>query len=159
MTKRKSKNWLDKLPSFVLRWGINLWPPYLGSGIKVVSWGKDFRDIKVILKSRWYNKNYVGTHFGGSMFSMTDPFFMLILLKNLGPNYIVWDKAASIKFKKPAKGLLSSTFNFTDAELDAVRKEADDNEKHVFDKAVDIVDEEGQVVASVIKTLYVKRKS
>lgn len=77
---------------------INFWPPFIGTGIRVKSISKDFTDITVELKLRFWNKNYVGTQFGGSIYAMTDPFYMLILMENLGREYIVWDKAANIRF-------------------------------------------------------------
>ncbi len=81
----------------------NIWPPYFGAGIRIEHVNEDFRYVRVALKRSWYNSNYVGTQFGGSMYSMTDPFFMLILINNLGKDYIVWDKAARIEFIKPGK--------------------------------------------------------
>ena len=152
------KKWLAK-SSNTLRIGINLWPPFLGAGIKILSISSDFREVKVVLKLRWYNTNYVGTHFGGSMFAMTDPFYMLILIQNLGKDYIVWDKAAQIQFKKPGRGKLSATFTFSLEEIDAVKHQADNNEKYIFDRSVDIFNEQGEVVATVTRTLYVKRKN
>lgn len=158
MLKKRSKNWLDSLPLGLLKWGINWWPPFLGAGIKVKTIQPDFRYIEVVLKEKWYNRNYVGTHFGGSMFNMTDPFFMLMLLKNLGPQYIVWDKAASIEFKKPGRGLLRAIFSFSEEKLTAIREKADDLGKYVFQCEVNILDSENDIVAAVVKTLYVKRK-
>src|SRR4029079_6293339 len=105
---------------------------------------------------RWYNTNYVGTHFGGSMYAMTDAFYMLILINNLGRNYIVWDKAASIEFKKPAKGKLKAIFTFTEDELQAIRDKVDQDSKMIFDKSVDLIDQNGDVVAPAVKTLYVR---
>jgi acyl-coenzyme A thioesterase PaaI-like protein len=141
-----------------LRHIINIWPPLLGAGIKIEMISDDFRRIKVALKLKWSNKNYVGTHYGGSIYSMTDPFYMLMLIKNLGDNYIVWDKAAYIDFKKPGRNTLHASFVFSAEELEDIRKKADENEKYVFDKHVDVFDEQGDVVASIVKTLYVRRK-
>jgi len=138
---------------------VNLWPPLLGAGIKIEKISEDFRFISVSLKLKWFNKNYVGTHYGGSIYSMTDPFYMLMLIKNLGDNYIVWDKAAYIDFKKPGRGKLHAKFIFTAEELADIQKKADANEKYIFDKPVDIYDEQNEIVASVVKTLYVKRKN
>ena len=82
---------------------VNIWPPMAGAGIRV-RWGADLKSVDVELKLRFWNRNYVGTHYGGSLYSMTDPFYMLMLMNNLGPGYIVWDKAAAIRFRKPGKG-------------------------------------------------------
>ena len=86
-----------------MRWLFNFWPPFRGMGVKVREIAPDFRHAVVELRMRLLNRNYVGTHFGGSMFAMTDPFFMLMLMNNLGPGYVVWDKAAPLRFRKPAR--------------------------------------------------------
>jgi acyl-coenzyme A thioesterase PaaI-like protein len=136
----------------------NLWSPFRGAGIKMVYVSPDYREIKVQMKLRWYNSNYVGTHFGGSLYAMTDPFYMMILINNLGKGYVVWDKAAKIEFKKPGRGTVQARFVFTDDEIRNVKAKADELGKYVFDKPVDVVDEAGEVVASVMKTLYVRRR-
>jgi acyl-coenzyme A thioesterase PaaI-like protein len=110
------------------------------------------------MKLRKWNRNYVGTHYGGSIFSMTDPFFALIVIKNLGPDYIVWDKASDIKFKKPGKGKISAHFNIAKERLQQIRDEADRNPKAEPVFVIEVKDEAGDVVAEVTKTLYVRRK-
>lgn len=137
---------------------INLWPPFLGAGIKVSKISKDFSAVDVEMKLRKWNRNYVGTHYGGSIFSMTDPFFALIVIKNLGSDYIVWDKASEIKFKKPGKGKISAHFNIAKERLQQIREEADRNPKSEPVFVVEVKDEAGDVVAEVTKTLYVRRK-
>jgi hypothetical protein len=89
---------------------IRFYPPFLGAGIRLKSISEDMRTIEVEMPLRFWNRNYVGTQFGGSLYTMCDPFFMLILINNLGPDYIVWDKAATIRFKKPGKGLVQAVF-------------------------------------------------
>ena len=89
---------------------INLYPPYLGAGIHIARISNDYRDLLVTMKLRFYNRNYVGTHFGGSLYAMIDPFYMLMLMQMLGPEYIVWDKSATIEFKKPGRGTVSAHF-------------------------------------------------
>lgn len=159
MTKKRALHLADRLPLWALKIGINFWLPFLGAGIKVVKIAPDFRHVKVKMKLRWFNKNYVGTQYGGSMYSMVDPFFMLMLIKNLGRDYIVWDKAGSIVYKKPARTTVFATFDFTEDELNHIREQAKENEKIIFDKVVDIVNADNEVVASVTKTLYVKFKN
>lgn len=149
---------LNSLSSIWLRRAINFWPPFVGAGIKIEEMSENYRHIKVSLKLRWYNRNYVGTHFGGSMFAMTDPFYMLILLKNLGNDYIVWDKAAQIDFKKVGRGKLTAIFFMTEAEILAIKVEADQREKYIFDRTINILNDDNEIVASVIKTLYVRKK-
>ena len=96
---------------------IRFYPPYLGAGVRVTHVADDFRTVKVEMPLRFYNKNYVGTHFGGSLYAMCDPFFMLMLINILGPGYIVWDKAAAIRFKKPGKGLVKATFTISEEKI------------------------------------------
>jgi len=137
---------------------MNLWPPFLGAGIKVKNIDPDFTTIDVELKLRFYNKNYVSTHFGGSLFSMTDPFYMLILMKQLGKDYVVWDKSAKIDFKKPGKGKLTAHFNITQKQVKDIKEQADKQKKVEPKFTVQVLDEEGDVVAEIEKTLYVRRK-
>lgn len=137
---------------------MNIWPPFAGAGIKVKDIAPDYTSVDVELNMRPYNKNYVGTHFGGSMFAMTDPFFMLMLMNQIGKDYIVWDKSANIEFRKPGKGKLSAHFNLTAKQVRDIKKAADTNKKVEPKFTVDITDETGDVVATVEKTLYVRRK-
>jgi len=136
----------------------NLWGPFRGAGIKIVKVSDDYRLMEVEMKLKWSNKNYVGTHFGGSMYAMTDPFYMMMLINNLGPKYIVWDKGAKIEFKKPGKGTIRVRFEFSEQEINDIKAKADELGKYIFDKPVDILNEANEVVATVIKTLYVRRK-
>ncbi len=137
---------------------INTWRPFRGAGIKITRATKDFKEIQVEMRLKWFNKNYVGTHFGGSLYSMTDPFYMIMLINNLGSNYIVWDKAARIEFKKPGKGRVSVSFKFSDEEIAEIKKQADSLPKYIFDKEAVVVNDSGEVIAQVTKTLYVKKK-
>lgn len=148
----------DKVGPNTFRHFLNLWPPFLGAGVKVTKIGKDFNDITVTMKLRSWNKNYVGTHYGGSIFSMTDPFFAMIVIKNLGKDYIVWDKESAIKFKKPGKGTITAHFNLTAQQLKELKETADNNDKAEPTYIVQVKDEKGDVVAEVSKTLYVRRK-
>ena len=137
---------------------MNLWPPYMGSGVRVTHISDDMRAVDVEMKLRFWNRNYVGVHFGGSLYAMTDPFFMLMLLENLGRDYIVWDKAASIRFKKPGRGRVSAQFRIAESEVDAIRQAADTHSKTEPEFTVNVIDSEGDVVAEIHKTIYVRRK-
>src|SRR5262245_164335 len=99
--------------------------PFLGAGIRVHHISDDLRTIEVHMPLRFWNRNYVGTHFGGSLYAMCDPFFMLILANHLGPDYIVWDKAAAIRFKKPGKGTVKAIFSITSERIAEIRAQAD----------------------------------
>lgn len=148
----------DKMKANTFRKFMNLWPPFLGAGVKITKIADDYSSADVQMKLRSWNRNYVGTHFGGSIFSMTDPFFALILIKGLGKEYIVWDKASEIKFKKPGKGVISAHFNIAKEKLKEIRDLADSQDKVEPKFIVEVRDEAGDVVAEVSKTLYVRRK-
>lgn len=137
---------------------INFWPPFIGAGIRVKHMSKDLRSIEVEMSLRFWNKNYMGTHFGGSLFSMTDPFYVLMLSKNLGRNYEIWDKAASIRFKKPAKGKIKANFSLTIENIHHIKMEADKNGKCEPHFKVELIDQNGTIVAEIEKTLSVKHK-
>lgn len=144
--------------SHALRRGINLWPPFLGMGIRVKRIAPDMKSIDVEMKLRWWNANYVGTQFGGSLFAMTDAFYMLMLMANLGRDYIVWDKRASIRYRKPGKSTVRAEFRLTDAQLDDIREKLKTLEKYEPMFRVDVKDEQGTVIAEVEKLLYVRKK-
>jgi acyl-coenzyme A thioesterase PaaI-like protein len=141
-----------------LRHGLNLWPPFLFAGIHVAAIGDDFRSARVELRMRPWNRNYVGTHFGGSLFAMTDPFWMLMVLHALGDGYIVWDKAATIDFEKPGRGLVHAEFVLDDATLAELRAAAAGGDKVLRWFDAPVRDASGDVVAMVRKQLYVRRK-
>src|ERR1700761_9246153 len=104
-----------------MRWSMNVWFPFMGAGIRVTRLDEDWKAVDVEMKLRFWNANYVGTHYGGSLYSMADPFYMLMLLEALGSDYIVWDKAASIRFRKPGKGTVRAEFRLTQAMLNDVK--------------------------------------
>lgn len=142
-----------------IRRGMNLWSPFRGAGIRVESISKDFNKIRVVMDLRWFNVNYVGTHFGGSLYAMTDPFYMLMVMQNLGRDYLVWDKAAVIDFIRPGKGRVAAEFEIGPALVEEIREKTAGGQPHVFSLPVEVVDSEGQVVARVLKTLYVRKKT
>lgn len=141
-----------------LRRILNLWPPYLFAGVRVRAIGEDWRSAEVELRAHWWNRNYVGTHFGGSLFSMTDPFWMLLALRALGRDYIVWDKAGEIVFRKPGRGTVHARFALDDAVLDEIRAATAGGEKYLRWFDTDVVDADGEVVARTRKQLYIRRK-
>jgi len=137
---------------------LNLWPPFLFSGIHVTAIAGDFRHARVELRMRPWNRNYVGTHFGGSLFAMTDPFWMLLAMRSLGRDYIVWDKAGAIDFIKPGRGVVHANFDLDDATLDELRARTRDGAKTLHWFETDVIDAAGDVVARMRKQLYVRRK-
>ncbi|BFM12422.1 hotdog fold domain-containing protein [Simiduia litorea] len=142
----------------VLRRLLNWYGPYLGAGVKVTYMAKDWRECHVELKLRWYNKNYMGSHFGGSLYSMVDPQYMLMLIKLLGPDYIVWDKAAHIEYIKPGRSRVHAKMSVSDEALADIRHHTEQGDKYLPEFSIDVIDEEGVLVAKVLKTLYVRRK-
>ncbi len=137
---------------------INFYPPLLGAGIRVIYTSSDYLTIRVQMKLTWLNRNIVGTHFGGSLYAMCDPWFMLILMRNLGGDYIVWDKGASIQFLKPGRGTVNATFQITPTQIEELCKQAENGDKVEPVFGVDVVDEQGQVIAHVDKLLYIRKK-
>ena len=135
----------------------NLYPPFVGAGVRVTHISPDWRELRVRLPLRWYNRNYVGTQFGGSLYTMTDPFLMIMVMKNLGPDYVVWDRAAEIEFVAPGRGAVTAEFALTDAQLDDIRANTGAG-RHLPWFSVDVKAADGSVVARVRKQLYVRRK-
>jgi hypothetical protein len=147
-----------KYAGILMRHGINFWGPFLGAGIKVVDADKDFTKITVELRETWFNRNIVGVHFGGSLYAMCDPFFMGILIHHLGRDFVIWDKGATIKFKRPGKGTVSAIFEISKEEIERIRLEAMNQEKTEPVFTASIRDQEGKIVAEVEKTVHVKSK-
>ena len=141
-----------------LRRGMNCWPPFLGAGIRVKRIAADFSEVDVEMRLAWYNRNYVRTHFGGSLYAMTDPFHMIMTMHLLGPGYIVWDKAGSVDYVAPGRGTVRALFRIGAAQIDDIRQRAAGGERVFPEFAVDVVDDAGGLVARVRKTLYVRLK-
>ncbi len=137
---------------------LNWYGPYLGAGVKIEYIADDWREVRVAMHMKWFNRNAVGTHFGGSLYAMVDPHYMLMLMRLLGNGYIVWDKSAYIDFIKPGKGTVRATMKITEQMLQDVYKNTEDGDKYLPEFALDIVDGTGVIVAHVKKTLYVRKK-
>jgi acyl-coenzyme A thioesterase PaaI-like protein len=144
--------------SRALRRWINFWPPFLGMGIRVIRIAPDMKAVDVEMKLRFWNANYVGTQFGGSLFAMTDPFYMLMLMANLGRDYIVWDKAATIRYRKPGRGTVRAEFRLSDSQIDDIREKLKTLPKYEPVFSVEVKDEAGVVVAQIEKVLHVRKK-
>lgn len=136
----------------------NLWPPFLFCGIKIIKRTQDDRHIVVKLKLRFWNSNYLGTQYGGAMFSMVDPFYMVMLINNLGSKYTVWDKSANIQYLRPGRTDLITEFRLTEEDLASIRKTVDEHGKMNWVRTVEIKDKEGLIVAEVEKVISIKRK-
>ncbi|CAN2182612.1 Protein of unknown function DUF4442 [Candidatus Nanopelagicaceae bacterium] len=138
---------------------LNFWPPFFFSGISVLEISKDFRHTKVRLKKKALTSNYVGTLFGGSLFAMTDPFYMVMILKNLGKDYIVWDKRSEIEYVSPGKSTVYAEFHLWDKDLDDIREQVASEGKYLKWFEVDIKSADGTVVAIVKKQIYIRKKN
>ena len=142
------------------KWALNYaWPAWWFTGIKVSHISDDYRSINVKMKLRFYNANYVGTQFGGNLFAMTDPFYMLMLLHNLGPDYIVWDKAGSIEFVSPGRGTVNTTFSLSQDTINAIKDETKTKQSITQSFIINVTDDRQKLVARVKKNVYVRRKS
>lgn len=137
---------------------VNLWPPLLGAGIRVTRWDADWRAVDVEMHLRSWNANFVGTHYGGSLYSMADPFYMLMLIENLGPEYVVWDKSATIRFRKPGRGTVHARFRLSTEQLDSIREALRSQEKIEPAFTVEITDDAGTIIAEVQKLLHVRKR-
>jgi acyl-coenzyme A thioesterase PaaI-like protein len=146
------------LSATTFRRGINLWPPFLFAGIRVLAVSPDFRSAKVRLRLRWFNRNWVGTHFGGSIFAMTDPFWMLLVMQNLGPDYVVWDAAAEIEFVSPGRGDVFAEFVLTEDRLTEIRELTAEGKKALVWFDTEVLAADGSVVAKLRKQVYVREK-
>lgn len=141
------------------RWGFNLFPAYRATGARIVYIDRDFREVRVKLPLSWRTRNYVGTIFGGSMYGAVDPVYMIMLIKRLGPGYVVWDKSASIRFRRPGRDTLHATFLLEDTELEAIRSALETDESVERAYTVELVDGEGTVHAVVEKVIYIRRRA
>jgi acyl-coenzyme A thioesterase PaaI-like protein len=137
---------------------MRFYPPYLGAGVRITAVDEGMRWIEVAMELTAWNRNYVGTHFGGSLYAMCDPFYMFLVLENLGPDFVVWDKAATIDFIKPGRGRVSARFELDDARLDQIRAEVAANGKSHPRFEVIVRDDAGETIARVGKVLSVRKK-
>ncbi|WP_417323581.1 DUF4442 domain-containing protein [Dokdonella soli] len=142
-----------------LRRVLNVWPPFLFAGIRVLDIAGDWRRARVVLRRHWYNRNYVGTHFGGSLFAMTDPFWMILTLRCLGRDYIVWDKAGEIEFVAPGREDVFAEIDVTDAMLDEILAATAGGGKYLYWCHAEVKTASGELIARVRKQLYVRRKN
>ncbi len=141
-----------------LRIGMNLWPPFLFTGVRVLAMDQDFRRVRVRLAHSPLTSNYFGTQFGGSLFTMVDPFWVIMLARNLGGGYTVWDRRAEIVFEAPGRTAVTAELLLDAATLADIRERADTGEKVLHWFETELCDREGTVVARVRKQVYVRRR-
>jgi hypothetical protein len=153
-TARVPESWESR----VARWRFNWFPAYRGTGARVLHIGRDWTEVRVAVPLSWRTRNYVGTTFGGSIYGAVDPIYMVMLIRNLGRDYVVWDKAAAIRFRRPGRTTLYATFRLEPAVLEGIRLElaAAPRLDRVF--TVELTDAAGLVHAIVDKTIHVSRR-
>jgi acyl-coenzyme A thioesterase PaaI-like protein len=156
---RKPQGFLAKhMPSArVLRWMFNLWPTFRFAGVRVRSIAADFTAATVELRLGLLNRNYVGTAFGGTLYAMTDPFYMLMMMRQLGTGYIVWDRAGSVRYLAPGRGLITAKFSLASVEVERIRSLLARAEKLDQSYTIDLRDAAGELIAQVEKTLYIRK--
>ena len=154
LTRRNEMKWTPRRMKSVM----NIYPPYLFAGIRVTEIDPQWRELHVSMKLRWFNQNAVGTHFGGSLYSMVDPHLMLLLMQALGSDYVVWDKSAEIEFIKPGKGRVHSIIRITNADLEEIRRKTEGGDVYRPRFELTILDEESDIVATVTKVLHIRRR-
>lgn len=145
--------------SWIYKHFFNLFPAFRGTGGKVEGISHDWKMVKIRLPLNWRTRNYVGTIYGGSIYASVDPMYMLMLIKILGPEYIVWDKAATIRFRRPGRSTLYATFQLQDREIQQIKQLLEKEESIDRHYQVDLVDKDGIVHASVEKVIYIRKKS
>ena len=148
-----------KITPKLLKLGFNLYPPYLGAGVKVTHISEDWRELRVAMSLRWFNRNAVGTHFGGSLYSMVDPHLMLLLIQLLGNEYWVWDKSAEIEFIKASKQKVTSIIKILSEDLAEIKRNTNDGEKYFHEFVIEVKDEDNDLVAKIRKIIYAEEKS
>lgn len=141
-----------------LKFLLNIWPPFWGSGMRVIEVSDDWTYAKVRLRKYWFNRNFVNTHYGGSLFSMTDSFYMLLLLHLMGKDYIVWDKKAEIKFIKPGREDVFAEFRVSPEQVADFKQQLETADKVEPLFEVEVIDSDGLLISKVWKTLYIARK-
>ncbi len=149
----------ESFRSRMMRWAFNFFPAFRGTGGRVTYIAEDWSEVRIRLPLNWRTRNYVGTIYGGSMYGAVDPFYMVMLIRRLGPEYIVWDKSATVRFQKPGRGTLTARFTVGDEELRAIAQALETGARSV-DRTyqVELKDETGVVCATVEKVVYIRRK-
>ena len=156
---QKPQGYLAKkmLSARVLRWVFNLWPTFRFAGVRVRAIATDFTAATVELRLGLLNRNYVGTAFGGTLYAMTDPFYMLMMMRQLGAGYVVWDRAGAVRYLKPGKGVITANFVLPAEEVARVRGLLGASGKLDQTYTVDLRDAASQLIAQVEKTLYIRK--
>lgn len=148
----------ESLRTRLTRWGFNWFPAYRGTGARVEYIADDWLEVRIRLPLNWRTRNVVGTIFGGSIYASVDPMFMIMLMRRLGRDYIVWDKAATVRFRRPGRTTLRATFTLTEDELEAIRRDVADRGKIERTYTIELIDPAGVVCASCDKVISIRAK-
>lgn len=149
----------ESMKSRLLRYYFNFFPAYRRTGARVTYIRKDLKEIKIRLPLNWKTKNYVGTLFGGSMFAAVDPIYMVMLIRTLGSDYIVWDKSAEIKFLRPGNETVYGHFLLENSTLSSIKDEVNEKKEINFSKSIRLETKNGKAVCEVVKNIYIADKS
>lgn len=147
-----------RISARAFRWIMNGWPPFIGMRIHIEDISPDWRHVRTRMKLSWRNANFVGSHFGGGLFTMCDSFYMIMMMHVLGNEYLVWDKSARIEFVAPGRTTVFADFRLTDEQIAEVTRNTAGGAKFEPTYRIDVVDTAGNTVARVEKTLYIRKK-
>ena len=147
----------ESLHTRAFRWLMNFWPCYRGTGGRISYIARDWSEVRVRLPLNWRTRNYVGTIFGGSLYGAADPIYMLMLIKRLGPDFVVWDKSATIRFRKPGRCKLTAHFRIEDFEVEEIKRLLEDEPKVDRTYSADLVDNQGLIYAEIQKVIHIAR--
>ena len=150
---------MESIKTKLLRIQFNFFPAFRRTGGRITYIAHDYFEIRIKLPLNWKTRNYVGTIYGGSIYASVDPIYMMMLIKILGSDYIIWDKAATIRFKKPGRSTLYATFRLEQKEIDFIKNELTQKEKIDRVYYIELVDNQGVVHAYVEKVLHIKNKN
>ncbi len=148
----------ESLKSRLFRWGFNFFPAYRGTGGRLIYVSDDHKVVRIKLPLNWRTRNYVGTIYGGSIYGSIDPIYMLMLIRIIGPDYVVWDKAANVRFRKPGRETLYAEFRLTDDEIAEIKRRSETERSIDRVYNVELKDKLGVVHAQIEKTLYIAKK-
>lgn len=147
---------LESISPTALRRIFRIWPPFIGAGVRVAEISDDWHYVRVELRLTRLNRNFVGTHFGGSLYAMTDPFPMIPLIRVLGPDYHVWDQTGEVEYLKPGRGRVTAEIRLDPHRIQRLREEAKDGSKLLPEFTIEVKDDDGVLVARVRKKIYVR---
>jgi hypothetical protein len=149
---------MNRLRLWWMRTAFNFFPCYRRTGARITAIAPDLKEVRVKLPLNWKTRGYWGTTFGGSLYGAVDPVYLVMLARNLGRGYMIWDKSAAIHFKRPGRNTLYATFTLTEAELGAIKTALEAEPKIDRTYLIDLVDSAGEVHATVEKVVNIRRR-